>query len=238
MRTHHRPNARARVGLTALALALGVGLAAPLTTAPAQAQGAQAVQSPTVAANVKHADAALARAVTQVRAGHLRRARNWLDVVRSHARAANVGALNLIGAPPVDPESDDPPGPPAVTKALKMDYRVGTGAAALFDGRAALGFISTVRRTVAVVQRRRAAVIDKVVGLPAEGARADYADGLTDTLPIFTREVTFFTRALSSFDLAPTARTALDRALARSRDAQAAMERAFGGGERPVVAGR
>jgi hypothetical protein len=231
------PAVRTRVRLLALSVAVSVGLATALAPTTAQAVNA-APAARSVGSEATLAQRALAQATARTRAHQLVRARRSLAAVRSHSTAANRGALNLVGAPPTDPESDDPPGPPAVIRVVRLDFQLGTGAAALFNGHSATLFVRAVRRTVWAVQTRRAAVLAKVVGLAPEGDRTDYADGMADVLPIFTREVTFFTTALRTYRLSSTARSALNAALARARAARTSVQGAFGGGERPASTGR
>ena len=229
-------NHLARVS-TALTLMLVLGLClAAVSTTTAQA-GTVTARAGTVKGEVKLAQKALAVAVTQTHAGNLDKAKTALAAVRKHGSAANNKALNLIGAPPTDPESDEAPGPPAVVAATTLDYKVSVGVGALFDGSKAAGFVKALRATVGVIQNRRADVLNKVVKLPAEGAGADYADGMADTLPMYTREVKFFQNALSTFNLSDSGREGISRALARARAAKAKVDRAFGGGERLATLG-
>jgi hypothetical protein len=213
-------------------LALAVGLA-PTGTAAASAAGP--APTSTVKAEVTQAKAALAQAVAQVKAGKTRRARTSLTAVRTHTAAANTDALNLIGKPPTDPESDDVPGPPAVTAALKLDATIVTGVAALLNGTTA-PLVKAIKKTLTGVQAPRDTVVNKVVSLKPEGAGADYADGMSDLLPLFKKEVKTLTTDLGAFKLTASGRAGLQTALSTSQATQKVFVKAYGGGERPAGA--
>ncbi len=212
-----------------LALALGL---APTATAVATAAGAPAS---TVKTEATKAKAALAKAVTQVQAGNTTGAQSSLTAVRTHTVAANTDALNLIGKPPADPESDDPPGPPAVAAALKLDATVVTGVAALVDGATARALVKAIRTTLSGVQKHRDTMVNKVVALPPEGAGADYSDGMSDLLPLFKKEVKTLTTDLSAFQLTTSGHAGLQAALTKSQATEKVFAKAYGGGERPAA---
>jgi hypothetical protein len=123
------------------------------------------------------------------------------------------------------------PGPPAVLAVLRLEHRIGMQVVDLFDGMKRPGVVSELRRTLWKDHRRRNIMLDKVIKLPAEGARADYADGMADTLGIYKQEVQEVTTALSTYQLSPAGRVGLRRALVRVRATNAKVSRAFGGGE-------
>ena len=214
-----------RAAVTALGLTVAVAVL-PATSAGAATD---------LKTHVARADQAVARAVERVGAHDYRAARTSLGTAVTHVRKANVQAAGLIGAPPTDPESDDPPGPPAVLTALRLDARVSSRLLPLFDGMSRPRLLDALTGTIRAAQVRRAAVLDRVLALPAEGDGADYADGLADTLPSYAREVSAFTQALDTFDLSADGRAALTAALSRARTAEARMTAAYGGGERPVA---
>jgi hypothetical protein len=224
------------LGLVA-ALVLGLDMS-PATAAPDRSPTSAVRASATAPAptQIQRADNAFARAVALIGAGHNGRARKRLAGVQRHTRRANVQAFQLIGAPPTDPESDDPPGPPAVLAAVKLDYRIATGAVALFNGRRQAALVLALRDTVRVAQVRRDVVLDKVIALPPEGAGSDYSDGMSDTLGLFTREVNTIATATTTFTLSASGEVGLNKALARARATKVKVDRAWGGGERPAHA--
>jgi hypothetical protein len=220
---------RQAAGLTALALGLGLALTSGADPATAASQSANPLSSET-----QRADAAVDRAVTHVHAGRYGKAKKDLESARTHTVNANKLAFSLIGAPPTDPESDDPPGPPAVLKALRLDQRVTTRLVPLYDGMTRPGVVLKLRLAVGGAQTQRDVIVDKVVALPPEGAGADYADGLADSLGLFTREVNTLQSAVNTFTLTDPARVGLSNALDRARATKDKMDAAFGGGERRV----
>ena len=222
--------ARAAMAVLTLAVALGTGVSTADAATSRQAAGGSA----SVKTYVQAADASLARAVAQTDAHTYAKAIDSLASARRNTRKANVSAQALIGAPPTDPESDDPPGPPAVLAALKLDYRISTGTVALFDGHTDPALVQALRATVSRAQNRRDAVLDVVLALPEEGDGADYSDGMADTLSIYGREVTAISTALHTFTLSPEGRTGLTNALHRATATQARVQHAYGGGERVV----
>ncbi len=221
---HHRRGGRAII------LAALVAVVLALMTVTGEATAATDVKT-----EVTRADNAIDRAARQVRAHQYGKARKSFARADSHVRGANRQAAALIGAPPTDPESDDPPGPPAVLAALRLDHRVTMRVAPLYDGIARPKLVTSMSTTIRLALNRRTAVLDRVLALPAEGDGADYADSLADTLPSYTREVTTLEQALDTLQLTTEARDALTAALKRAREAEARMQSAFGGGEWPVV---
>jgi len=221
-----------------LAAVVTIGLTANPGTAGVARAGASGEVARAAASSLKSeiraADDSLARARRQIRAHRYYRAVRSLERVTKHTRRVNVAAQALIGAPPTDPESDDPPGPPAVLAATRLDYRVSTGATALFDGQRRDRLVRQLRRSVATAQRRRDALLDAVIALPAEGDGADYADGMADTLGQYDREVETISAALTTFALTAPARIGLTNSLARAEATRAKVNKAFGGGERPI----
>ena len=118
--------------------------------------------------------------------------------------------MALIGAPPTDPESDDLPGPPAVIAVLGLEHRIGMGVVDLFDGMKRPGVVRALRVTLGTTHHRRNVMLDRVIALPAEGARDDYADGMADTLGIYNQEVQKVTTALRTYRLSPSGRVGFD----------------------------
>jgi hypothetical protein len=190
-----------------------------------------AVAATSVSVPIQRASAALQRAVTQLRAHRYGEARASLETVRIKGRRAQEIATGLIGAPPTDPESDDVPGPPAVLAVLGLEHRIGIQVVDLFNGQKGQRMVRALRTTLWATHGRRDIMLDKVIQLPAEGARADYADGMADILGTFKQEVTSVTTALKTYRLSPSGRIGLRRALVRVKATNLKVNRAFGGGE-------
>jgi hypothetical protein len=224
----------------ALVLALSMTLA-PAATAGAggpidgisrpRVELAHAASVSSVKDPIRRADGALQRATIQIGASQYGQAKASLDAVRRAGRRAHVIAMSLIGAPPTDPESDDLPGPPAVLGVLALEHRIGIRVVELFDGMRRPGVVSALRRTLWTAHHRRNVMLDRVIGLPAEGTRVDYADGVADTLPTYSQEVKQVTTALQTFRLSPAGRVGLRRALHRVQATTVKVNRSFGGGE-------
>jgi hypothetical protein len=231
--TAHSGPARCRTA-TVAGIVVAIALTAPASSwgAGAPTVAAVAAVAPAAAPSpIKLADAALADATAQIQANRPARAVAALKRVQVNVRKANVAAKNQIGKPPTDPESDDLPGPPAVLAALGLDRRVGSGLVPLYDGETRVHLVAALGKVMNAMQRRRNLMLDKVIALPAEGDGADYADGLADKLGVFTKEVKQLEAALSTSNLSPAGRTALEAAHKRAVATKAKVDVAFGGGE-------
>lgn len=247
--THTAKNAAA----AAMTVALGVGLASvPSTSAwggtdvegasssapemrtgeSAASRVAQRRATPTYATYVKRADAALAAATQHLKADHPVRSNRVLERLTINLRRAHVQATAQIGKPPVDPESDDPPGPPAVNAVVGLDHRIGVNLVPMVDGLRRPVVTEKLRVALWSADNRRDAILVKVIALPPEGDGDEYADGLADTLPRYGQEVSQLTTALASYQLTPAGTNVLHGALDRVKTTQRRMEAAFGGGER------
>jgi hypothetical protein len=144
---------------------------------------------------------------------------------------ANAAAVSQIGLPPSDPESDDAPGPSAVFAALGLDHLVTLRLVSFFDGVTDVDALRALQYTISRTQGARDALLDAVIALPAEGARADYDDGMADTLGVYPAEENLLTTALLAYTLTDSARTDLTGLLARIQRTDAKVERVWGGGE-------
>jgi hypothetical protein len=215
-----------------IVVAIGItGFAVPVSSWGAGAPTVAAVAPAPNPTPISLADAALADAKAQVQANHPAQAIAALKRVKVNVRRANVAATNQIGKPPTDPESDDPPGPPAVLAAMALDHRIASGLVPLYDGQTRADLVDAIGEVVKAMQRRRNVMLDKVIALPAEGDGADYADGMADKLGMFTKEVKQLETALASSNLSPAGRTALEAAQQRAVATKAKVDAAFGGGE-------
>ncbi len=196
----------------------------------ARADGQQPSRSE-VANPIRLADAALAQVKVQVAKGQFDKAITSLESVRVNVGKAHTAGMAEIGKPPSDPESDDPPGPPAVMAVLGLEHRVGTGIVPLFDGRKEAAFVNALQETLGVTYNARDKMLDRVIGLDPEGAGDDYADDMSDTLGFYSVEVNQVTKALKQDQLSQSGRAALSNDLTRVRATQAKVNKAYGGGE-------
>ena len=174
---------------------------------------------------------ALDRAIVHLQTHHYGKAINSFRIVRLQLTRAHAAGRAQIGAPPTDPESDDPPGPPSVLAVLNLDHRVATKVVPIFNGMRRPGIVWALRRTMWRMHYERIVMLNAVIRLPDEGAGADYVDGMADTVGIYTQEVRRLQSALATYRLSSTGRTALRRALVRSQATKTKFDRAFGGPE-------
>jgi len=231
----HKPRAHERSRLLGVATALGITLTlvASVGVGPATADSTPTAATAKAAnPHITWADAALARAVANIRAHQNARAAKALAAVRWQTGLANAAAIALIGAPPTDPESDDPPGPPAVLAALRLDNRMITGSVTQFSQTTKARLVYQLRLTLDAVQGRQNVVLNRVIALPPEGAGDDYTDGMSDTLAVYARQVKTISTALATFNLGPSGTAGLTEALATAKATQKKVNRAYGGGER------
>ena len=241
MSIQHYPSRTSWYAALLLGIALTVALAglsvpdawsAPAAKPATSGVSAQATTARTAASTpTTNANRALTQAVTELRRHHPGRAVTALRRLNVQISRAHTAAVNLIGKPPTDPESDEPPGPAAVLGVLGLDHRVTTTTVPLFRNHRGARVVSALRSTLGVTHVRRNAMIAKVVALPPEGAGEDYADGMSDVLPQFPAELSRLRTALASYHLTTTGRVGLTVTRNRVVAAQTMMNKAYGGGE-------
>jgi hypothetical protein len=127
-------------------------------------------------------------------------------------------------------EDDSTTGPDSVIAVLALDQTAITTLAGLFDATSGK-LVDLATRALFAALNTRAKLLHAVIALPEEGAGADYADGMADTLAGYDDEVANLSEAQSDDTLSAGKKGVLTSALARSKKAQAAMAAAFGGGE-------
>jgi hypothetical protein len=209
----------------ALALMLLYAAAAP---APSSAAEEGTALPDSVAKPIARTKTALANLALRINAHQFVLAAKSADNVRLYLGRADVAATNLIGAPPVDPESDDLPGPPAVLAVLAVEHRVVNRGTPLFDGlQARIG----LKAMLDAAMNRRDVMLDTVIALDPEGDGADYADGMADSVLIYDAEVETVRTVLNTAELDALQRDSVADVLAKARATQAKVQAAFGGGE-------
>ncbi len=226
----------AAVALTALVLASAGPASAAALGQPQRGQvtlvphaEADATPLPTsVATPIKKARIALANAIYYRLHRKFAYAAAALANVTRYVGNAHVAGMAQIGAPPVDPESDDPPGPPSVLAVLALEQAVVMRGAPLYEGlQTAIGLATTL----STAQNLRTTMLTAVTSLDPEGDGADYSDGMADTVPSYTKEVNAVLAVLNTTSLRKANRTTLTLVLARSRQTRTLVTAAFGGGE-------
>jgi hypothetical protein len=128
------------------------------------------------------------------------------------------------------PDSETTPGPDSVVAVLTLDQTVVTSLAGLFDGQTG-AIVDAATHSLFATMNTRDKLLATVIALPAEGAGADYSDGMADIVTGFDDEAANLTEALANDKLSAGGRKVLTAALAQSQRAQAAAAAAFGGGE-------
>ena len=206
--------------------------AAPPRELASVAQEAEGTPLPkSVAIPIGRAQAALKTAKARLQKRQYGQGVAALRVLRTNVLNAHRAGMAQIGKPPADPESEDTPGPVAVTAVLNLEHTVGTGVVALFDGMTRSDAVVALRYTLWTTHVNRDRMLKKIIALDPEGAGADYADGMADTVGIYTAEVDLVTRALQQYRLSPDGTLGLKNALTRVRATEAKVLNAYGGGE-------
>jgi len=214
-----------------LAVILSLSFVAATITTPAQAAERTTTASAAAVDPVPLANAAIARTQVQIRRLQIASAIKTLGTLRTYVRRSHTAAMAQIGKPPTDPESDDLPGPPAVIVDLALENRVTRALVPLVNRRLRADIVQALNYTLYVAHTLRQQMLTRVTGLDPEGDGGDYADGLSDRLPMYAAEVALITNGLRTYKLTAAGRLALQRALTRSRLANATMIAAYGGGE-------
>jgi hypothetical protein len=184
-------------------------------------------------AAITSAQKSLNAAVTSVHNHRYGPATQQLRAMKRQVRIAHTGATRLIGKPPTDPESDEPPGPAAVQRVAGMEHQVTVKLLPLLNHLQGSA-VTPIGSALNVTDTCRDVMLRKVVALKA-GKLDDYTDGLSDTLPSYKNELTAFSNALSSYELTTGARSAVQRAQNVVKHTNAIMQKHFGGGERPAL---
>jgi len=166
---------------------------------------------------------------TSVDSGNTVRAVASLRALPTAVLRADTAARRQMRAT-ADPDAEESTGPDSVIAVLALDQRAITTLAGLFDATSGK-VVDLATRALFAALNTRARLLHAVIALPEEGAGADYADGMADTLAGYDHEVANLSEARSDDTLSAGKEAVLTSALARSKKAQAAMAAAFGGGE-------
>jgi hypothetical protein len=159
-----------------------------------------------------------------------------LRAVRNNMyRADRAARVQMNAAPPVDPDDEGgedavTTGPDSVVAVLTLDQTIVMSLAGLFDTHSQ-GVVVSLTHTLFQTMSARDKLLASVIALDPEGAGADYADGMADTLDGYSDEVANLQEALNSDALSAGGRKVLTAALAKSQATLAAITAAFGGGE-------
>jgi hypothetical protein len=214
------------------AVAVGIALGATLFAAghvDMARAGTDAPVTPPRAVQVPihRARVALDRATARMRGHRYAAAAVALRRARTYVVVAHRAAVRQIGAPPVDPESDETPGPVSVMAVLDFEHTLVTRAARSLDGATRDPGID---KTLTVTMRVRLKLLNRIASIDPEGGD-DYGDGMADSLGIYSSEVAYLRTLLDRGRLTPRSRATLGSALRRSEQTLAKVNAAFGGGE-------
>jgi hypothetical protein len=210
-----------------LALAVGITILSASGARAAETAGAERAAA-TPRAKAK---SALTLAITRLDRHHLKKAAVALRTYARRSDSAHAAAINLIGKPPVDPESDEPPGPAAILAMIRLDHQATMSLVPRLDGLKRAGTVKALRKALGRTHVGRNTMISGVVSLPPEGAGDDYTDGMSDVLGIFPKEVALIDTGLGGYMLTDIGRAALSRTRDRVILAENMMNGAYGGGD-------
>jgi hypothetical protein len=184
-----------------------------------------------VANAVKRAENLLDAAGTSVDTGDTAKAVASLKAVQTAVlRADKVARRQMKAKPDPNAEEGATPGPDSVIAVLTLDQETITTVAGLFDTSSGQ-IVDAASRALSATLNTRDKLLAAVAALPSEGAGADYADGMADTVGGYDDEVANIAEALSDDTLSAGGKSVLRAALAQSRKARAKVNSAFGGGE-------
>jgi hypothetical protein len=150
-------------------------------------------------------------------------------------RVDRTARAQLNAAPPpadedADTEEGATTGPDSVVAALTFEQTAVTSMAGLFDAQKGAALDGLTSALFAAMNSRDKLLVN-VIGLDPEGAGADFADVMADTVAGYDDEVANLTEALAADTLSAGGRKVLTAALNQSKATQAKVAAAFGGGE-------
>ena len=194
------------------------------------AADARVAASASVSTLVRRARAKLSAAKVYLERRRYTKALASLTGLRYNTRRAHRAGMALIGKPPQDPESDEPPGPGAVISVLRLEHRVTMDLVPFFNGLTRASAVYWLRYTLWLTHTLRLRMLNKVIALPEE-KRSDYDDSMSDTVGIYPAEIRLVRKALNQYQLSANGRTGLTAALARIKKTNAKVQKVWGGGE-------
>jgi len=226
--------------LSLLALS-GAAASAPAATHAPVAKAAQAetddevVLPGRVASAIRRTQRSLDNAEEHIDEGEYRQAVTSLRGVRRNMYRADKAARRQMNAP-APPEGEDADveetttGPDSVIAVLTLDATISQSLSGLFDTNSK-GVVDGLTHAMYRTLNARDRLLDSVIALDPEGAGADYADGMADTVDGYADEVATVTEALADDSLSTGGRKVLTKALTQVQATNAKVVAAFGGGE-------
>jgi hypothetical protein len=222
--------------LASLTIVLVLLLASPgpeNAAAAAEPPADDAVVLPSRVANaINRAQLSLDAASQSIDTGDTVKAVASLKALRLNIyRADRAARAQMNAAPPADEEAEAATtGPDSVIAVLTLDQTVATSVAGLFDAKKGATLDGLTSGLFAAMNTRDK-LLNAVIALDPEGAGADYADGMADTVAGYDDEVANLSEALAVDQLSVGGKKVLTAALNQSKATQAKVAAAFGGGE-------
>jgi hypothetical protein len=220
------------LALSGTAASASAAAHAPVARA-AQGETDDAVVLPgRVASAIRRTQRSLDKAEEHVDEGEYRQSVTSLRSVRRNMyRADKAARRQMNAAPVVDPDAEPvTTGPDSVIAVLTLDGTITQSLSGLFDTNSK-GVVDGLTHAMFRTLNARDRLLDSVIALDPEGAGADYADGMADTVDGYADEVATLTEALADDQLSPGGRRVLTTALAQVQATNAKVIAAFGGGE-------
>jgi hypothetical protein len=221
--------------LASLTIVLGLLLASPGSenaVAAAEPPADDAVVLPSRVANaINRAQLSLDAASQSLDTGQTATAVAALNALRLNIfRADKAARAQMNAAPPAGEEATTTPGPDSVIAVLTLDQTVATTVAGLFDAKKGT-ILDGLTSGLFAAMNTRDKLLTAVIGLDPEGAGADYADGMADTVAGYDDEVANLSEAVAVDQLSAGGKKVLTAGLNQSKATQAKVAAAFGGGE-------
>jgi hypothetical protein len=221
-----------------LGLVIGLLLAIPTASqaapycgfgTPPGAADDEVVLPSRVATPINRTERSVCLSEQHVDEGEYAKAAVSLRSVRRNMYRADRAARRQMNAV-VDPEAETTPGPDSVIAVLGVDSDVVVTVSGLFDANSK-GVVDAATHALFRTLNARDRLLDTVIALDPEGAGADYADGMADTVDGYSDEVANMTDALSDDQLSQGGANVLHAALTQVTATSAKVNAAFGGGE-------
>ena len=168
---------------------------------------------------ILNAKASMNTALKYLTARQYPQATTALSTLRVRLGTAHQSAMTLMG-------------PGRTLTIFNLEHQIAMKLLPFFHAQTRSSVVNALQTTLTTTFADRTALLTKVAALPQdEGVGGDYDDGESDTLPIYTAEVTAYTRALSQYQLSAQGRTAVTKDLATVRATRTQFTQRFGGGE-------
>ena len=222
--------------LLLLGLVIGVALSAPAASQAAAYCGFgtpptaddEVVLPSRVQIAINRTERSACKAEEHIDEGEYTQAATSLRSVRRNMYRANAAATRQLSVVP-DEDADTSPAD-SVLAVLAVESDVVTTTSGLFDSNSQ-GVVDAATHALFRTLNARDKLLDAIIALDPEGAGADYADAMADTVGNYTDEVDNITDALANDTLSAGGTRVLNTALAQVTATNAKVTLAFGGGE-------